>query len=456
MLFFVRIPGLVYFELSFFTCVAIFACVSKMIGFGYFYFLSEWLQFVIMILGSIILTLCVKFFVSRQSEKWNEMGLRYAKYATADGMKNHAEKAAQCFLKAAICKNVDSVINLGLCYAEGFGVERNLEKAVKCYRIAAKESTIAVIALAICYAEGVYVEKDMVKSEDLLKCVWLTSALKSWCECYWNPAEVRTWIHKAAELGSAEQQCRLGSDYEHCVEDEAEAVKWYRKAAERGYLDAQLSLGRIYDYGKGVVKDEAEAIKWYRKAAEQGNASAQDEIGNHYLNGKGVEKDEIEAVKWFRKAAEQDDAYGQVSLGQCYLCGRGVEKDEAEAVKLFREAAEQGDASAQTFLADCYLFGRGVAKDETEALTWFRRAAKQDDYGAETAKNYLKAVEDDDPEAQCDLAIAYRYGQGCAKNEVEAVKWFRKAAEQGFKDAQNEIERIERLVKVSSEARGAE
>ncbi len=441
MLFFVRIPGWVYCWLSYFTCVAISACVSKMIGFGYFP--SGWLQYVIMILGCIILMLCVEFFVSRRSEKWNEMGLRYAKYATADGMKNHAEKAAQCFLKAAICKNVDSVINLGLCYAEGFGVERNLEKAVKCYRIAAKESTIAEIALAICYAEGVWVEKDMVKSEDLLKDVWLMS--ERWCEVYWNPAEVRTWIHKAAELGSAEQQYRLGFDYEHCVEDEAEAVKWYRKAAERGYLDAQLSLGRIYDDGEGVAKDEAEAIKWYRKAAEQGNAMAQVEIGNHYLDGTGVEEDEVEAAKWYRKAAEQGNANGQVSLGGCYLCGTGVEKDEAEAVKWFRKAAEQGDASAQTFLADCYLFGRGVAKDETEALTWFRRAAKQDDvYGAETAKNYLKAVEDDDPEAQCHLATAYLYGWSCAKNEVEAVKWFRKAAEQGHKDAETALQELQK------------
>ena len=439
MLFFVRIPGWVYLWVYSLSCGAIFAYAQQATtGLG------SWPSWLNIVIGAILAIpiLCVMFFVSRRSEKWNEMGLRYAKYATADGMKNHAEKAAQCFLKAAICKNVDSVINLGLCYAEGFGVERNLEKAVKCYRIAAKESTIAEIALAICYAEGVWVEKDMVKSEDLLKDVWLMS--ERWCEVYWNPAEVRTWIHKAAELGSAEQQYWLGFDYEYCVEDEAEAVKWYRKAAERGYLDAQLSLGRIYDDGEGVAKDEAEAIKWYRKAAEQGNAMAQVEIGNHYLDGTGVDEDEVEAAKWYRKAAEQGNANGQVSLGGCYLCGTGVEKDEAEAVKWFRKAAEQGDASAQTFLADCYLFGRGVAKDETEALTWFRRAAKQDVYRAKTAKNYLKAVEDDDPEAQCHLAKAYQVGLCCAENEVEAVKWYRKAAEQGHKDAETALQELQK------------
>ena len=265
------------------------------------------------------------------------MGLRYAKYATADGMKNHAEKAAKCFLKAAICNDVDSVINLGLCYAKGFGVERDLEKAVKCYRIAAKKDalSIAQFALGFCYAEGIGVEKDMVRAEDQYKKVTGCPML----DCFWNPIEV---------------------------------VMWIRNAAEWGHVGMQ------------------------------------------------------------------------VDLANCYLCGTGVEKDEAEAVKLFREAAEQGDASAQTFLADCYLFGRGVAKDETEALTWFRRAAKQDDYGAETAKNYLKAVEDDDPEAQCHLATAYQVGLCCAENEVEAVKWFRKAAEQGNKDAETALQKLQK------------
>ena len=344
MLFFVRIPGWVYFWLSCFSSAAIFA-YAEYATTGRMGRWPNWLMIVLMV----ILILCVEFFVSRRSKKWNEMGLRYAKYATADGMENHAKKAAQCFLKAAICNNVDSVINLGLCYAKGFGVERDLEKAVKCYRIAAKKDalSIAQLALGFCYAEGIGVEKDMVRAEDQYKKVTRCPMP----DCFWNPIEV---------------------------------VMWIRNAAEWGHVGMQ------------------------------------------------------------------------VDLANCYLCGTGVEKDEAEAVKLFREAAEQGDASAQTFLADCYLFGRGVAKDETEALTWFRRAAKQDGYNAETAKNYLKAVEDDDPEAQCDLARDYLYGWSCAKNEVEAVKWYRKAAEQGFKDAQNEIERIERLVKVSSEARGAE
>ena len=40
-------------------------------------------------------------------------------------------------------------------------------------------------------------------------------------------------------------------------------------------------------------------------------------------------------------------------------------------------AAEAGHVAAQLRLADMYRTGEGVAKDEAEALAWFRRAAAQ-------------------------------------------------------------------------------
>ncbi|MBQ7733902.1 MAG: SEL1-like repeat protein [Synergistaceae bacterium] len=36
----------------------------------------------------------------------------------------------------------------------------------------------------------------------------------------------------------------------------------------------------------------------------------------------------------------------------------------------------------------------------------------------------------------------YYFGRGVAKNYSEAVKWFRKAAEQGDTDAQNALKRL--------------
>ena len=43
-----------------------------------------------------------------------------------------------------------------------------------------------------------------------------------------------------------------------------------------------------------------------------------------------------------------------------------------------RKAAEQGDAEAQFSLGVCYANGRDVQRADAEALKWYRRAADQD------------------------------------------------------------------------------
>jgi len=85
----------------------------------------------------------------------------------------------------------------------------------------------------------------------------------------------------------------------------------------------------------------------------------------------------------------------------------------------FKAKAEQGDATAQYNVGVCYSFGTGVAKDEVEAVKWYRKSAEQ---GVATA--------------QYNLGTRYASGTGVAKDEVEAVKWFRKSAEQGYAVAQ--------------------
>ena len=150
-------------------------------------------------------------------KKWQRLGLRYAKYAKDgnDSLEaNHAKKAMTYFLKAALGKGPEPLVNLGLCYAAGFGVEKNLVKAAKCYRMAAnswilrkKRKSTARLALGVCYAEGIGVEKDMVKADDLFKSNGYSGDL----EKYWNPTEVLMWVRKAAEWGVAKAQCDQGN-----------------------------------------------------------------------------------------------------------------------------------------------------------------------------------------------------------------------------------------------------
>jgi len=66
-----------------------------------------------------------------------------------------------------------------------------------------------------------------------------------------------------------------------------------------------------------------------------------------------------------------------------------------------------------------YVQGEGVPKDGAEAVKWFRKAAEQ---------NLAPA--------QFNLGIYYHYGHGVAKDDEEAVKWYCKAAEQNDAQAQ--------------------
>ena len=68
-----------------------------------------------------------------------------------------------------------------------------------------------------------------------------------------------------------------------------------------------------------------------------------------------------------------------------------------------------------------YENGRGVEKSNTEAVKWYRKSAEQ---GHATA--------------QKNLAWMYREGRGVERSNAEAIKWYRKAEQNGCKLSDNE------------------
>ena len=81
--------------------------------------------------------------------------------------------------------------------------------------------------------------------------------------------------------------------------------------------------------------------------------------------------------------------------------------------------AEAGDAAAECDLGLRYMRGNGVAKDYVQGVKWFRKAAQQ---------NYA--------EGQRYLGIAYTEGIGVQKDYDQAFAWLDKAAKQGDIQAQ--------------------
>ena len=87
-------------------------------------------------------------------------------------------------------------------------------------------------------------------------------------------------------------------------------------------------------------------------------------------------------------------------------------------MKWYRKAAEQGNANAQNNLGLMYKRGEGVPQDYAEARKWYRKAAEQ-------------GLAD----AQYNLGIMYNEAQGVTQDYVQAHMWWKLAAAQGDEDA---------------------
>jgi TPR repeat protein len=82
--------------------------------------------------------------------------------------------------------------------------------------------------------------------------------------------------------------------------------------------------------------------------------------------------------------------------------------------------ASKGDAEAQLALASLYARGIGVDKDQGKAVKWCRKAAEQG-----LAR------------AQCLLGLYYASGEGIKKRDkLESARWLRRAADQGLAEGQ--------------------
>ena len=84
-----------------------------------------------------------------------------------------------------------------------------------------------------------------------------------------------------------------------------------------------------------------------------------------------------------------------------------------------------------------YQEGRGVAKNDEEAVKWYRKAAEQG-----CAK------------AQYNLGVRYANGEGVPKNDVEAYKWWLLAAAKGDEKAKEAANNIEGSITAEQRAEG--
>jgi len=96
-----------------------------------------------------------------------------------------------------------------------------------------------------------------------------------------------------------------------------------------------------------------------------------------------------------------------------------AEQSDAEAQYRLGEMYRSGEEPQYNEFDEEYYSGKGVRRDDQSAVKWFRKAAEQGH-----------------AEAQVRLGGMYYYSGGVPRDYQEALKWFRKAAEQGLAQAQ--------------------
>lgn len=260
-------------------------------------------------------------------------------------------------------------------------------------------------------------------------------------------------FRKAAELGHADAQYRLGRMYaegDGLPRDMAQAAHWFRKAAEQGETDAQYRLGLMYAEGDGLPQDTAQALEWLRKAGDGGAAEAWYRLSVMYNSGLGLPRQKEMSQDSLRKRLRKDRAEHSYEEGMRKYTGKDTLMDPEGGLRLLREAASlghpkasevlknkaleriisraySGDVEAMIRLASRYFQGKDMPPDRKAALGWYRHAAKR---GSATAQ-YI-------------LGVAHYEGVDLAKNLEKARYLLEKAARQGHADAAAALDRFRR------------
>lgn len=116
----------------------------------------------------------------------------------------------------------------------------------------------------------------------------------------------------------------------------------------------------------------------------------------------------------------------------------GCPVDPRRSIGWYTRAAAKGHAEAEIALSGWYLTGaEGVlGQSDAEAYLWARRAAQQANPKAEYAVGYYTEV-----------------GIGVEADQVEAKKWYLRAAAQGNKSAIDRLAELKRQVAIKKGAR---
>ncbi|XP_018110421.1 DAP3-binding cell death enhancer 1 isoform X2 [Xenopus laevis] len=155
--------------------------------------------------------------------------------------------------------------NTGVCYEQGRGVEKDINKAAAYYLLAGKNGHKQA---KYRYARCILQMQSEAKLEDIQTAVQM--------------------LNEAAGAGLKEAQAYLGVLY--CKEpflDPQKAVRYLWMAAENGDIQSRYYLGLCFEKGFGVPANRLEARRHYERVAEIGHGAAQQKLNEFHEEQNG-------------------------------------------------------------------------------------------------------------------------------------------------------------------------
>lgn len=207
-------------------------------------------------------------------------------------------------------------------------------------------------------------------------------------------------------------------------------LKWYD--IEAFFSNEEVQRKARPDYGDLIDEalESSQVLLLVGTRAEYVNAQwvvyewrgFNNEIHSGRKNGQIITVLEGMSVSELPFALRSWQAYssGRVDIAKAAEMAAGVLK---RLVGGAANPAQSESAETMHIWGDDYYYGRnGKSQDYAEAVRWYRKAAEQG-YAA----------------AQNNLGNCYRHGRGVAQDYAEAVRLYRKAVEQGNAAAQNNL-----------------
>lgn len=211
---------------------------------------------------------------------------------------------------------------------------------------------------------------------------------------------------------------------EYCC---TKARSLYEQALKEGYEGTLRDLAYLYLAGLGGPVNYDDGFRLASAAASEGDAISMQNLAVCYEGGHGVEKNLKMAVYWYRKAAENRCLSAYWPYAYYLYKGMGIDKDTVKAREYAKKALDKGLVSRAKFdeLFNAVdpstsveeAFSRGLeawGKDDEEAVKWYRYAADKGEASS-----------------MCNLALAYDLGRGVPKDVEKAVEYYKKSFKGG-------------------------